>query len=157
LTAKRQGAGSNMNTRKTIALFLFVAAIAAAGYLASRLADREPAYASGPLTEALLAAHEPGETTVDLSSIFDEFIDNRLPIEERVPLLEQNGFFCHITDGNDSGYKSLRCQRPVESTDYCQGFAYVVLMSGTGEILSRIGDGFTEPEGRCAANDPARR
>ena len=149
-----------MKTRYLLIFALVAALIGGGAYVTYRALDVEPEWASGPLVAALMEARTPGERRTDLNHVFDRFVDNALPIEDRVPLLESEGFTCRINPSDSvSDNRILSCVRPLEGTWFCEGFSYFVYVTGAGEIYDRNGTDWSTIEsrrenGRCPSNDP---
>lgn len=139
---------------------LIAVLVSGAAYTGYHAWNAEPAMASGPLVLALKESRASGERRNNLNAIYDEFIDNTLAIDQRVPLLEAEGFVCTISASNLlPENRILSCQRPLEGTRFCEGFLYYVYEAATGEILDRSGTDYYVHEndrdlgGRCLANE----
>lgn len=134
--------------------------IAAGAFWGYQAVFSEPTLASGPLVAALKQAREPKQARQNLDAVYDSHIANTLPIDERLPMLEAEGFRCRInTSDLIEGNRFLTCQRPLEGEGFCEGFSYYVYETAAGEIMDRTGtDYYVEPRsrdwnGRCSANE----
>lgn len=144
---------------KTIHLPLLGLAIALIGgviYFGHQSFNSQPARASGPLMAALNEARAAGDRRTDLDLVFDAFIDNALPVADRLPLLEAEGFDCRIRRSELLPENSiLSCQRPFAG--FCEGYIYSVYEAANGEIFERSGtDYFVHENERSYSRCPAK-
>jgi len=139
---------------------LYLALLIAGGVLGYAFLFSEPNLPSGPLVAAIKEAREPEGRRQNFDAIFDRFVSNALSLEDRVPLLEAEGFRCTITQFRSvEGDSHLACQRPLEGQRFCEGFSYYAYQTREGVITNRIGTDFyvahsdRDWDGGCAANE----